>query len=83
MMKEEKIKVGKHTYTRRRWVGRKPAPAGEKRVQYPARIPARLAAAADKKRGKRSRGWAAEEAFALWVTMDEVDIMAMLYTETS
>ena len=82
-MKEEQIKVGKYVYRRRRWVGRKQAPADEKRVPFPVRIPARLAAAADKKRGQRSRGWAVEEAIALWVTMADVDIRAMLYTETS
>ncbi len=82
MMKKETYRVGRRKFIRTRWVGRRPAPPGERRVQYPGRIPERLAQAADKKRGRNNRGWAIEQAIALWVTMDDVEIRRMLSTET-
>lgn len=83
MVKQDKVKVGKHTYTRTRNVGARPAPDGEKLMPFPVRVRASLAAAVDKKRGKLSRRKAVAEALELWLSMDDVSIRTMLYTETS
>ena len=83
MKKAEVVTIGKHTYTRTRNVGARSVPDDERRVSYPVRIRARVAKAADAKRGQHSRGWAVEQALLLWCECDDVNIRTMLYTETS